>query len=191
MKEKEARKKYQTIFAKITGSAAAPTASLQFTKIILKELENKEIKTAFINLEVGWGTFAPVKTKNIEDHKIHQERVLIGKETADFLNQEKKQGKKILAVGTTVARALESATDKNGVLHEFNNETSLYIYPPYQFQFVDALLTNFHLPKSSLLFLVSAFASKKNIFKAYKEAIKKKYRFFSFGDCMLIKKSRA
>ena len=188
MKENEARKKYQTIFAKITGSAAAPTASLHFTKRILKQLEENKIQTAFINLEVGWGTFAPVKAENIKNHKIHHEKVIISRNTADFLNEQKRLGKKILAVGTTVARALESATDQNGLLHEFNNKTSLYIYPPYQFKFVDALLTNFHLPKSSLLFLVSAFAGRKNIFKAYREAIKKKYRFFSFGDCMLIKR---
>lgn len=187
MKEHEARKKYQTIFARITGSAAAPTASLHFTKRILKQLKENKIQTAFINLEVGWGTFAPVKVDQIEKHKIHHEKVIISRNTADFLNEQKRLGKKILAVGTTVARALESATDQNGLLHEFNNKTSLYIYPPYQFKFVDALLTNFHLPKSSLLFLVSAFAGRKNIFKAYREAIKKKYRFFSFGDCMLIK----
>ncbi|MDD3773694.1 MAG: tRNA preQ1(34) S-adenosylmethionine ribosyltransferase-isomerase QueA [Patescibacteria group bacterium] len=197
MKENEARKKYQSIFAKIDGSVAAPTASLHFTPRILNRLKNKKIKFAFLTLEVGWGTFAPVKSKKIEDHKIHNEKMVITQKTADFLNQKKKEGKKILAIGTTVARALETATDGKGILHEHNKETSIYIYPPYKFKFVDAMLTNFHLPKSSLLFLVSAFAKtsadksafagRDKIFKAYREAVKKKYRFFSFGDCMLIK----
>jgi S-adenosylmethionine:tRNA ribosyltransferase-isomerase len=187
MAESAARKKYQTIFSRVNGSVAAPTASLHFTKRVLQELKKKKIETAFLTLEVGWGTFAPVKTKNIENHQIHSERVQISKQTADFLNQKKHEGKKILAVGTTVARALESASDQNGILHEYNKETQIYIYPAYQFKFVDSLLTNFHLPKSSLLFLVSAFASREKILEAYKVAIKNNYRFFSFGDCMLIK----
>lgn len=186
MRESEARKKYQTIFACINGSVVAPTASLHFTRRVLNKLKKEKIESVFLTLEVGWGTFAPVKTKKIEDHKIHNEKMVVTQKTADFLNQKKKEGKKILAVGTTVARALETVADENGILHEYNKETSIYIYPPYKFKFVDAMLTNFHLPKSSLLFLVSAFAGRKKILDAYKNAIKNKYRFFSFGDCMLI-----
>ena len=183
--ERKAKVWYQSIFAQKLGSVAAPTTSFHFTQNLLKRLKIKNIETIFITLHIGFGTFSPIKTKKIEDHKIHQELMEISKNTAHFLNQKIKESKKILAVGTTVARALESAT-KNGKIIPFKGETKLFIYPPYKFKIVDSLITNLHLPKSSLLCLVSAFASRKRIMKAYREAIAKKYRFYSFGDAMLI-----
>jgi S-adenosylmethionine:tRNA ribosyltransferase-isomerase len=187
MVEKEARQKYQTIFARVDGSVAAPTASLHFTQKLLNQLKKCGVESCFITLHVGWGTFAPIKTKKIEDHQIHEEHFEISANMARFLNQKIKQGKKIVAVGTTVARTLESAVDKNGLIKSGVNKTRLFIYPPYQFKVVKGLITNFHLPKSSLLTLVSAFAGREKILRAYNVAIKKKYRFFSFGDAMFIR----
>lgn len=176
---------YQTIYSKDSGSIAAPTAGLHFTDDVFNKLESKGIKKAFTTLHVGRGTFLPVKTENIKDHKMHSEWYSITKNTAEFLNESKKSGKKILAVGTTSVRTLESNI-KNEKFHEECNETDIFIYPGYKFKAVDAMLTNFHLPQSTLLMLISAFAGKDFIFKAYKEAIENKYRFYSFGDAMLI-----
>jgi len=176
---------YQTIYSKDSGSIAAPTAGLHFTDKVFENLNNKGINKAFTTLHVGRGTFMPVKTENISDHKMHSEWYSVSKQTAQFLNQAKSENKKILAVGTTSVRTLESNI-KNGKFHEECSETDIFIYPGYKFKAVDALLTNFHLPQSTLLMLISAFSDKDFIFKAYKEAINQKYRFYSFGDAMLI-----
>lgn len=176
---------YQTIYSKDTGSIAAPTAGLHFTKEVFRQLNKKGIDKTFTTLHVGRGTFLPVKSENIKDHKMHAEWYSITQETANFLNRAKSNGKKILSVGTTSVRTLESNI-KNDKFHEECNETDIFIYPGYKFKAVDALLTNFHLPESTLLMLVSAFSSKDLIFKAYEEAIKNNYRFYSFGDAMLI-----
>lgn len=182
----KAKRWYQTIFAKREGSIAAPTASFHFTKSLIRRLSKKGIEKAFITLHVNLGTFAPLKAQYFKEKKIHSEFIEIPKESADFLNRKIKEGKKILAVGSTVARALETVVDSNGFLKEFKGETTLFIYPPYRFKIVKALITNFHLPKTTLMCFVSAFGGKKNIKKAYSLAIIKKYRFFSFGDAMLI-----
>jgi len=180
-------KDYQTVFAKINGSVAAPTAGLHFTKRLLKQLINQGINIEFVTLHVGLGTFAPVTTENILEHHMHSEWASINQETAKRLNQAKKQGKQIIAVGTTAVRTLESFTDDYGEIKTQNDWINLFIYPSYQFKFVDSLITNFHLPKSTLLMLVSALAGTENIKRAYQQAIKLRYRFFSFGDGMLIK----
>ncbi len=177
--------RYQTVYNKHEGSVAAPTAGLHFTKNLLNTLKDKGIKTEFITLHVGLGTFQPVKTKNILEHKMHSESFELNQKTVANLNQYKKEGKKIIPVGTTTVRVLESCT-QNGLLIPKSGETDIFIYPGYKFKFIDGLITNFHLPKSTLLMLVSAFATQKLIFKAYKEAINKKYRFYSFGDAMII-----
>ncbi len=176
---------YQTIYSKDSGSIAAPTAGLHFTNDIFNKLESKGIKKTFTTLHVGRGTFLPVKTENIKDHKMHSEWYSITKSTAEFLNESKKLNKKILAVGTTSVRTLESNI-KNGKFHEECNETDIFIYPGYKFKAVDVMLTNFHLPQSTLLMLISAFAGKDFVFEAYEKAIENKYRFYSFGDVMLI-----
>ena len=178
--------RYQTIYAKTGESAAAPTAGLHFTDEVFKKLKSKGIKIYDINLNVGLGTFAPVRHEDLSKHKMHKEKFWIEKGTAEKINKAKKEGKKIFAIGTTTLRALESATDKKGNLRAGEFETELFITPGYKFKVVDALLTNFHLPKSTLLMLVSAFAGHKNTMRAYKEAVKEKYRFFSFGDAMFI-----
>lgn len=180
-------KRYQTIYAKKEGSIAAPTAGLHFTKEVLKKLKNKEIELKEITLHVGIGTFQEVRTEKIEDHKMHNETFFIDEKTRNFLNKAKKEGKKIIAVGTTSARVLETLATKKNILKKQNKKnTEIFIYPGYKFKFIDGLITNFHLPKSTLLMLVSAFAGKDLIKKAYQEAIKKKYRFFSFGDATII-----
>ncbi|MBU1018599.1 MAG: tRNA preQ1(34) S-adenosylmethionine ribosyltransferase-isomerase QueA [Patescibacteria group bacterium] len=176
---------YQTIYAREKGSVAAPTAGLHFTEDIFQKLSEKGIKTAFVTLHVGRGTFEPVKSDQIEDHTMHSEWFTISPETAAMLNEAKKQGKKIVSVGTTTTRVLESCTT-NGMIKPQSAETDIFIYPGYKWQFIDHLLTNFHLPKSTLLMLISALAGKELIDRAYKEAIEEKYRFFSFGDSMLI-----
>jgi S-adenosylmethionine:tRNA ribosyltransferase-isomerase len=176
---------YQTIYSKDSGSIAAPTAGLHFTEQVFKNLHDKGIEKNFVTLHVGRGTFLPVKTDNIEDHKMHNEWYSLSKETAEFLNNAKSQGKKILAVGTTSVRTLES-NYRDGKFHTESKETDIFIYPGYKFKAVDAILTNFHLPQSTLLMLISAFANKDFILKAYEEAIEQKYRFYSFGDSMLI-----
>ena len=183
--ESKIRKEYQTVYAKETGSAAAPTAGLHFTKKLILDLKKKGIQIEYITLHVGLGTFQNLRPENINTKSLHQEFYEINIATAKRLNLAKEQGKRIIAVGTTSVRTLESAI-KNSQLKSGKNSTQIFIYPPYKFKFVDALITNFHLPESSLLMLVSAFAGKKNILKAYQEAIDKEYRFFSFGDAMFI-----
>lgn len=185
LKEKD---RYQTVYAKYEGSSAAPTAGLHFTKEILEELKEKGVKIAKVTLHVGIGTFRPVKEENIEEHKMHTEHYILTKENADIINETKKNGKKIIAVGTTSCRVLETVADaETGLIKECEGDTSIFIYPGYKFKIVDNLITNFHLPESSLIMLVSALAGKDFIMKAYNQAVKDKYRFFSFGDAMIIK----
>lgn len=187
IKEKlEDKNRYQTVYAKYEGSAAAPTAGLHFTKELLNELSDKGIEIANVTLHVGIGTFRPVKTENVEEHNMHSEHYLIKKEDADKINNAKKNNKKIIAVGTTSCRVLESVSDENGHVKPTEGDTAIFIYPGYKFKVIDGLITNFHLPESSLIMLVSALAGKDYIMRAYKEAVKEKYRFFSFGDAMYI-----
>jgi len=181
------KERYQTVYAKDEGSVAAPTAGLHFTKEILEKLKSKGIDIAYVTLNVGLGTFRPVKCENILDHKMHSETFEITQDAADKINSAIKQGKKVVAVGTTTVRTLETAYQKYSCIKACHDHSELFIYPPYEFKVVDKLITNFHLPKSTLLMLVSALAGKEFIFKAYKEAVNNKYRFFSYGDCMLIK----
>ena len=179
--------RYQTVYAKDEGSVAAPTAGLHFTKEILDKLQAKGIEIAYVTLNVGLGTFRPVKCENVLDHKMHSETFEITQDAADKINKAKSEGKKLIAVGTTTVRTLETAYQKYGCIKACHDHSELFIYPPYEFKVVDKLITNFHLPKSTLLMLVSALAGKEFIFKAYMEAIENKYRFFSYGDCMFIK----
>lgn len=179
--------RYQTVYAKDEGSVAAPTAGLHFTKEILEKLQNKGVEIAYVTLDVGLGTFRPVKCDNILDHKMHSETFEITSETSAKINEAKAKGKKLIAVGTTTVRTLETAYQKFGCIKACRDHSELFIYPPYEFKVIDELITNFHLPKSTLLMLVSALAGKDFIFEAYGEAIKNKYRFFSYGDCMFIK----
>lgn len=179
--------RYQTVYAKDEGSVAAPTAGLHFTDEILEKLKNKGVEIAYVTLNVGLGTFRPVKCENILEHKMHSETFEISEETAKKINTAKENGKKLVAVGTTTVRTLETAYQKFGCIKACHDDSELFIYPPYEFKVIDELITNFHLPKSTLLMLVSAFAGKDFIFEAYKEAIENKYRFFSYGDCMFIK----
>lgn len=178
--------RYQTVYAKDEGSVAAPTAGLHFTKEILKKLENKGVELAYVTLNVGLGTFRPVQCENVENHKMHSETFEISEKAAEQINRAKAEGKKIVAVGTTTVRTLETAYKKFGCIKACQDHSELFIYPPYEFKVIDNLITNFHLPKSTLLMLVSALAGKDFIFEAYKEAIENKYRFFSYGDCMYI-----
>ena len=184
LKEKD---RYQTVYAKYLGSSAAPTAGLHFTPELLKKIENKGIDIANVTLHVGIGTFRPVKEKNIEDHHMHTEHYYIKQEDADKINKAKISGKRVISVGTTSCRTLETVADEKGLVKETEGDTGIFIYPGYKFKCIDALITNFHLPESTLLMLVSAFADKDYILKAYKHAVDNKYRFFSFGDAMLIK----
>ncbi len=186
--ELKERDRYQTVYARHQGSAAAPTAGLHFTEELLKKIEDQGINVAKVTLHVGIGTFRPVKEENVEDHQIHSEHFYVTQENVDKINQAKKQNKRVISVGTTSCRVLESIADENGMVHPYEGDTSIYIYPGYKFKCIDGLITNFHLPKSTLLMLVSALAGKEYILKAYQEAVKEKYRFFSFGDAMLILK---
>lgn len=179
--------RYQTVYAKNEGSVAAPTAGLHFTKEILDKLEKKGINHCFVNLTVGLGTFKPVKCDNILDHKMDSEAFEISKETAEIIMNAKKEGKNIVAVGTTSVRTLETTMQKYGEIKPIKDASELFIYPGFEFKIVDKIITNLHLPKSTLLMLVSAFAGKEYVFEAYKHAIEDKYRFYSYGDCMLIK----
>ncbi len=179
--------RYQTVYAKDEGSVAAPTAGLHFTKEILQKLKDKGVEIAYVTLNVGLGTFRPVKCENVLDHKMHSETFEITQDAADIINKAKQQGKKLIAVGTTTVRTLETAYQKFGCIKACKDNSELFIYPPYEFKVVDNLITNFHLPKSTLLMLVSALAGKDFIFEAYQQAIKNNYRFFSYGDCMYIK----
>lgn len=183
--------RYNTIFARLQGSVAAPTASLNLTVDILNQLEKKGVKIVKVELEVGWGTFAPIREEDIEEHDIHQERISVSKESADTINEAKKNGKDIWAFGTTVARTLESVSDENGMIKEFSGGTKLYIYPGYKWKCIDHLITNFHMPDSSLILLVSSFAGSENIKKSYSEALEKGYKFLSYGDSMLILNGRS
>lgn len=184
-KQSELKKQYQTVYAKQIGSAAAPTAGLHFTNRLLKKIKDKGCKIEYITLHVGLGTFEPVTTENIEDYKIHKEWVTVDKKTINNLTKYKKQGKRIITVGTTSVRTLEAIMSKKQTT-DFNDYVDIYIYPGYKFKFIDAMITNFHLPKSSLLMLVSAFIGRQQTLKLYKIAIKLRYRFFSFGDGMFI-----
>ena len=180
--------RYQTVYAKYQGSAAAPTAGLHFTEELLKKIEQKGIKIANVTLHVGIGTFRPVNEENIEKHDMHSEHYYIKKEDVEKINQTKENGGKIIAVGTTSCRVLETIADeKTGKVKEAEGDTKIFIYPGYKFKCIDGLITNFHLPESTLLMLVSALAGRKYILKAYNEAVKEKYKFFSFGDAMFIK----
>ena len=180
--------RYQTVYAKDEGSVAAPTAGLHFTQEILKKLADKGVQIGYVTLNVGIGTFRPVKCENVLDHKMDSESFEITQSTADLINKAKSDGKKIVAVGTTTVRTLETAYQQFGCIKPCKSASELFIYPPYEFKVVDKLITNFHLPKSTLLMLVSALAGKEFIFKAYEEAIKNEYRFYSYGDCMFINK---
>ena len=183
----EDQSRYQTVYAKNIGSAAAPTAGLHFTKELLQEIENKGVIIKYVTLHVGLGTFRPVEVEDVEKHHMHTEFYIMNKDTADTLNLAKKEGRKIYAVGTTSTRTLETIMTKYNTFKECSGNTDIFIYPGYEFKAIDGLITNFHLPKSTLLMLVSALSSKEIIHNAYNEAIKKKYHFFSFGDAMFIK----
>ena len=186
-KKLEDKERYQTVYSKHKGSAAAPTAGLHFTKELLEQIKEKGIEIAYVTLHVGLGTFRPVKVENILDHKMHSEYYSIKEEDCNKINNAKKQGGKVIAVGTTSSRVLETIGDQSGLLKPKSGWTDIFIYPGYNFNVVDKLITNFHLPESTLLMLVSALAGRDTIMKAYSEAVKEKYRFFSFGDAMFIK----
>lgn len=183
----EDKNRYQTVYATHAGSAAAPTAGLHFTPELLKQIEEKGVKIARVTLHVGLGTFRPVKVEDVTKHHMHSEFYMISKEAADTINETKKAGKRVISVGTTSTRTLESVADENGFVKETSGWTEIFIYPGYQFKCIDCLITNFHLPESTLLMLVSALAGKEKVMKAYEEAVKERYRFFSFGDAMFLK----
>lgn len=180
------KNRYQTVYAKYEGSAAAPTAGLHFTKELLRQIEEKGIDIAYVTLHVGLGTFRPVKVDNILEHHMHSEFYQVTKEAADKINKAKREGHRVICVGTTSCRTVESAADENGMVKEGCDNTEIFIYPGYKFKVLDALITNFHLPESTLVMLVSALAGREHILSAYEEAIREKYRFFSFGDAMFI-----
>ena len=182
----EDKDRYQTVYARENGSAAAPTAGLHFTKELMARIEAKGVKIVPVMLHVGLGTFRPVKADKITDHIMHSEFITVTEESARIINERRAAGGRIIAVGTTSCRTLESAADESGIVHPLSANTGIFIYPGYKFKAIDGLITNFHLPESTLLMLVSALAGKENIMKAYKTAVEEKYRFFSFGDCMLI-----
>lgn len=178
--------RYQTVYAKYEGSVAAPTAGLHFTNELLDKIRDKGVTVTFVTLHVGLGTFRPVKADDILDHKMHSESYVISKEAADAINNTKASGGRVICVGTTSVRTIESAADENGLLSPCEGDTSIFIYPGYKFKILDGLITNFHLPESTLVMLVSAFAGRENVLAAYEEAVREKYRFFSFGDACLI-----
>ena len=177
---------YQTVYAKYDGSAAAPTAGLHFTEELLEKIKEKGIEVANVTLHVGIGTFRPVKVENIEEHSMHSEHYYIKKEDVQKINNTKKNGGRVIAVGTTSCRVLESVADENGMLKEIESDTNIFIYPGYKFKCIDSLITNFHLPESTLIMLVSALAGKEFVMNAYEEAVRERYKFFSFGDAMFI-----
>lgn len=185
-KKLENGERYQTVYSKELGSAAAPTAGLHFTPELLQKIRDKGVKIGFVTLHVGIGTFRPVKAENIEDHHMHTEHYHLPKETADLINQTKANGGRVIAVGTTSCRTLESVATYCGEIREADDWTSIFIYPGYKFKCIDGLLTNFHLPESTLIMLVSAFYDREKVLEIYKTAVQEKYRFFSFGDCMLL-----
>lgn len=180
------KNRYQTVYAKYDGSAAAPTAGLHFTKELLQKVKDMGVDIAEVTLHVGLGTFRPVKVENVLDHHMHSEFYMVSQEAADKINRAKESGHRVIAVGTTSTRTLEAAADENGRLYETSGWTEIFIYPGYQFKVIDALITNFHLPQSTLVMLVSALAGREHVLHAYETAVKEKYRFFSFGDAMLI-----
>lgn len=184
LKQKE---RYQTVYAKYEGSAAAPTAGLHFTEELLDKIKQKGIQIANVTLHVGIGTFRPVKEEIVEDHQMHTEHFCLKKEDADKINKTKQSKGRVIAVGTTSCRVLETVAQEDGRVRQMEGDTSIFIYPGYQFKCIDALITNFHLPQSTLLMLVSALGEKDYMLKAYEEAVKQRYRFFSFGDAMFIK----
>ena len=184
--ELEDQERYQTVYSREVGSAAAPTAGLHFTEDLLDQIRAKGIQTAFVTLHVGLGTFRPVKAEEITEHHMHSELCMIGKETADILNETKRNGGRIICVGTTSCRTLESLVNEDGTFEPKSKWTEIFIYPGYTFKDMDGLITNFHLPESTLVMLVSAFAGRENVLNAYQEAVKERYRFFSFGDAMCI-----
>ncbi|QYE97651.1 tRNA preQ1(34) S-adenosylmethionine ribosyltransferase-isomerase QueA [Paraclostridium sordellii] len=181
------RERYQTVYSKHNGSAAAPTAGLHFTEELLEKIKAKGVDIAFVTLHVGLGTFRPVKVDDVLDHEMHSEYYMVEKEAADKINKAKKNGNKVICVGTTSCRTVESASNENGEISETSGWTNIFIYPGYKFKVVDRLITNFHLPESTLIMLVSALSSKDVVLNAYCKAVEEKYRFFSFGDAMLIK----
>ena len=183
----EDKERYQTVYSKEKGSAAAPTAGLHFTEELLKEIKDKGVNIAYLTLHVGLGTFRPVKVDDVNNHVMHSEYYHLDKENADIINKTKEEGKRVIAVGTTSSRTLETIGDENGKVREQSGWTDIFIYPGYKFKIVDNLITNFHLPESTLIMLVSALAGQDNIMNAYNTAVKEKYRFFSFGDSMFIK----
>ena len=180
------KNRYQTVYAKYDGSAAAPTAGLHFTPQLLKDIEAKGVKIAYVTLHVGLGTFRPVKEENILDHHMHSEYYQVSEEAAEIINSTKKAGGRVICVGTTSCRTVESASTSDGVIHAGCDNTEIFIYPGYQFKVLDCLITNFHLPESTLVMLVSALAGREKVLAAYEEAVQEKYRFFSFGDAMFI-----
>ncbi len=182
----EDKNRYQTVYAKEEGSAAAPTAGLHFTKELLEQIEQMGISVANVTLHVGLGTFRPVKVDNVLEHHMHSEFYQVTEEAAAIINETKKKGGRIICVGTTSCRTVESAADENGILHPGSGDTTIFIYPSYRFKVLDGLITNFHLPESTLMMLVSALAGRDNIMAAYDKAVKERYRFFSFGDAMFI-----
>lgn len=184
------KNRYQTVYAKYEGSAAAPTAGLHFTKELLEDIKKKGIRIAHVTLHVGLGTFRPVKVDDVANHHMHTEYYRVTKEAADIINDTKKKGNRVICVGTTSCRTIESAANEQGIVEAKEGDTSIFIYPGYQFKVLDCLITNFHLPESTLLMLVSALAGKENIMAAYKEAVEMKYRFFSFGDAMFIQSEK-
>ena len=181
------KNRYQTVYAKHEGSAAAPTAGLHFTPELLAAIEAKGIRIARVTLHVGLGTFRPVKVEDVTQHHMHSEYYQVTQEAADIINDTKKRGGRVIAVGTTSTRTLESVADEDGTMHAVGGWTEIFIYPGYKFKCIDALITNFHLPESTLLMLVSALAGKEHIMHAYETAVQERYRFFSFGDAMFIK----
>lgn len=181
------KERYQTVYSKEEGSAAAPTAGLHFTKELLKKIQDKGVNIVYLTLHVGLGTFRPVKVEEIEKHNMHSEFYMLSKESADIINETKKRGNRIISVGTTSTRTLETIGDENGMVKEQSGWTNIFIYPGYKFKVVDNLITNFHLPESTLIMLVSTLAGRENVMNAYNVAVKEKYRFFSFGDAMFIK----
>jgi S-adenosylmethionine:tRNA ribosyltransferase-isomerase len=185
-KELRDTERYQTVYSRVSGSAAAPTAGLHFTNELLEEIRERGVEIRTVTLHVGLGTFRPVKTEQIEDHEMHAEYCVIPEETAKAVSAAKREGRRVVAVGTTSCRTLESRALPDGTVEPFSGFTNCFIYPGYQFKCVDALITNFHLPESTLLMLVSALAGRENVLRAYEEAIRSRYRFFSFGDAMLI-----
>lgn len=188
--ELQDQERYQTVYSREVGSAAAPTAGLHFTNALLEKVRAKGVSTAFVTLHVGLGTFRPVKAEEIDQHHMHSELCMMSKETADILNETKRRGGRVICVGTTSCRTLESLVNEDGTFEAKSKWTDIFIYPGYRFKAMDALITNFHLPESTLVMLVSAFAGRENVLAAYEEAVREKYRFFSFGDAMLIQRDR-